>query len=322
LYFSATHSLQYLYTASSGIRGLPEYISVGEVDGVVISYYDSNKRKEVARQNWMADHLNGTYWANETEVGIFHEKTFKENINILKQRFNNTGGIAVFQKMYGCRWEDETDATVSFEAFGYNGEDFMSLEVKTMSWTSTLPQAANTVYRWNHMESYMPHRKAYFQKDCFDWLKKYVRFGNNHLGRKVRSEVSLFQKRSEVVCHATGFYPDAVMITWKKDGVEMMDDVDVGETLPNEDGTFQKRAVLTISPEERKKAQYSCEVTHKSGDPIVLDHEEELNLPLIIAIQLVVVVLIAIVAVAIMMKKKKEYTVTSQEDHGSLTSKA
>lgn len=59
------------------------------------------------------------------------------------------------------------------------------------------------------------------------------------------------------------------MITWKKDGVEIQEDVNVGETLPNEDGTFQKKAVLTVSPEERKNGQYTCEVAHKSGAPIV-----------------------------------------------------
>lgn len=41
--------------------------------------------------------------------------------------------------------------------------------------------------------------------------------------------------------------------------------MDVGETLPNEDGTFQKRAVLTVSPEELKGNEYTCEVVHNSG---------------------------------------------------------
>ena len=68
-----------------------------------------------------------------------------------------------------------------------------------------------------------------------------------------------------MVCHATGFYPDTVKITWKRDGEEIKEEVDVGETLPNGDGTYQKRAVLTVSPEERKRSQYTCEVEHASG---------------------------------------------------------
>ena len=51
-------------------------------------------------------------------------------------------------------------------------------------------------------------------------------------------------------------------MTWKRDGEEMQEDVDVGETLPNGDGTYQKRAVLTVSPEQRTRSQYTCEVEH------------------------------------------------------------
>ncbi|XP_063072760.1 class I histocompatibility antigen, F10 alpha chain-like [Engraulis encrasicolus] len=260
IYFSATHSLQYFYTASLGIPGLPEYISVGEVDGEMISYYDSNVRKQVPKQYWMAKNFTEEYWTSETDLDIFHERVFKVNINILKQRFNQTEGVSVFQKVYGCQWDDQTNATDSFEAFGYNGEDFMSLELKTMTWTSPLPQAANTVHKWNHMESKMPQRKEYFQKDCFDWLKKYVNFGSNHLDMKG--------------CLATGFYPKPVNITWYRDGKVVHEGVYIGETLPNGDGTFQKRVVLRVSPEERREHQYSCEVTHKSGEPIILFHKE------------------------------------------------
>uniref|UniRef100_A0AAY4CKR6 Ig-like domain-containing protein n=1 Tax=Denticeps clupeoides TaxID=299321 RepID=A0AAY4CKR6_9TELE len=70
------------------------------------------------------------------------------------------------------------------------------------------------------------------------------------------------------VCHATGFYPEKVNISWQKDGQDLDEDVDVGETLSNHDGTFQKRAELTVTPDVWKKNQFSCVVEHKSGDPI------------------------------------------------------
>lgn len=59
------------------------------------------------------------------------------------------------------------------------------------------------------------------------------------------------------------------MITWKKNGEEIPEDVDVGETLPNEDGTFQKRAMLGVSSEDWKKSQYTCEVVHTSEEAII-----------------------------------------------------
>ena len=96
-----------------------------------------------------------------------------------------------------------------------------------------------------------------------------VNIPSYYLDLPVSPEVTLLQKDSRVVCHSTGFYPDGGVITWKRDGEDLHEDVDGGETLPNEDGTFQKRAELTVSPEERKKGHFTCEGEHRSGKPIV-----------------------------------------------------
>ncbi|GAA6090326.1 BOLA class I histocompatibility antigen, alpha chain BL3-7-like isoform X2, partial [Tachysurus ichikawai] len=67
---------------------------------------------------------------------------------------------------------------------------------------------------------------------------------------------SVFHKHSpspEVVCHATGFFPKAVMISWRKDGEDVHEDVELRETLPNQDGSFQKRSILKVPAEELQK---------------------------------------------------------------------
>uniref|UniRef100_A0A3Q1EUA2 Ig-like domain-containing protein n=1 Tax=Acanthochromis polyacanthus TaxID=80966 RepID=A0A3Q1EUA2_9TELE len=52
---------------------------------------------------------------------------------------------------------------------------------------------------------------------------------------------------SPVTCHATGFYPDRADLFWRKDGEELIEDVDRGKILPNHDGTFQMSVDLKIS---------------------------------------------------------------------------
>uniref|UniRef100_A0A4W4DMK6 Ig-like domain-containing protein n=1 Tax=Electrophorus electricus TaxID=8005 RepID=A0A4W4DMK6_ELEEL len=69
---------------------------------------------------------------------------------------------------------------------------------------------------------------------------------------------------SPVVCHATGFFPKEVMISWQKNGEDLHENMELRETLPNQDGTFQKRSILTVSPEELDKNDYTC-VVHHSG---------------------------------------------------------
>uniref|UniRef100_A0A3B4E7D9 Ig-like domain-containing protein n=1 Tax=Pygocentrus nattereri TaxID=42514 RepID=A0A3B4E7D9_PYGNA len=81
----------------------------------------------------------------------------------------------------------------------------------------------------------------------------------------VRPKVFLYQRdSSEVVCHATGFFPKALMISWQKNGEDLHEDVDLRETLPNLDDTFQKKSILTVSPEELDKHNYTCIVQHIS----------------------------------------------------------
>ncbi|KAJ8000118.1 hypothetical protein DPEC_G00201530 [Dallia pectoralis] len=50
------------------------------------------------------------------------------------------------------------------------------------------------------------------------------------------------------------------MVTWQKDRQEQHEDVEIGETLPNSDGTFQKSVQLTVKPEEWKNHKYQCVV--------------------------------------------------------------
>ncbi|KAF4074690.1 hypothetical protein AMELA_G00242180 [Ameiurus melas] len=97
----------------------------------------------------------------------------------------------------------------------------------------------------------------------------------------VRPTASLFQKHSsspEVVCHATGFFPKTLNITWRKDGEKLVQDVYLGETLPNQDGSFQKRSILTVSAEDLQTHNYTCVIQHSSLEEEIVLHEEDIRI--------------------------------------------
>lgn len=67
-------------------------MTVGIVDGEPFTYYDSNIRRETPRQEWMAKSVGADYWDQQTQVSIGAEESFVNNINVAKERFNQTGG--------------------------------------------------------------------------------------------------------------------------------------------------------------------------------------------------------------------------------------
>ncbi|XP_059184629.1 H-2 class I histocompatibility antigen, Q9 alpha chain-like [Centropristis striata] len=258
-----THSLINFYTGSSQVPNFPEFVTVGLVNEIETDHYDSNSRKYEPKQEWMirATEDEPQYWQRQTEYRFGHQQVFKANIEILKQRFNQTGGVHIIQRMFGCEWDDETDEVKGYEQHAYDGEDFLSLDLERETWVAPKQQAVITKHNWNNNKALMAQNKHYYTQICPEELKKYVNFGRSSLLRKDLPSVSLLQKTpsSPVSCHATGFYPDGAMMFWRKDGEELHEDVDLGEILPNHDGSFQMSVDLDLSsvkPEDWTR--YDC----------------------------------------------------------------
>ncbi|XP_051991695.1 H-2 class I histocompatibility antigen, Q9 alpha chain-like isoform X4 [Xyrauchen texanus] len=328
LSYAATHSQQYFYTAVTRDINFPEFTTVGLVDNGQFMYFDSNTMKAVPKTEWIRQNEGADYWDRETQNLIDAHQVYKNSIQILKERFNQSTGVHTYQQMYGCEWDDETEATNGFLQEGYDGEDFLSLDLKNFRWISPVPQGFITTERWNKDKALLEHDKHYLNTVCIESLKKYLQYGKSSLEKTVSPRVSLLQKdsSSSVTCHATGFYPSGVTITWMKNGEEHHEDVELGELLPNEDGTFQKTSTLTVTPDEWKNNKFSCLVEHKGinkeESEIRTNYGNSLPIGIIVGVVVAVVLLVGMAGIGykIYQKKKKDFKPVSGSDDGSNSS--
>ncbi|XP_030202513.1 major histocompatibility complex class I-related gene protein isoform X2 [Gadus morhua] len=326
---SVLHSLQYFYTGSSGLTAFPEFVAVGMVDGVQIGYYDSNIQGIVLKQDWMERYARDDpdYLERLTGIAKGDQQWFKVNIGILKKIFYQIGGIHIYQKMYGCEWDDDDDSTDGYEQYGYDGEDFISLDLKTLTWVAAVPQAVPTTQSLNQDKAGLQYQKYYYTKECVGVLKTALSYGESTLQRTDRPRVSLLQRSpsSPVVCHATGFYPDRVVVFWRRDGQELHEQVDPGEVLPNHDGTFQVSVDLNLTAVPQEDwGRYECVVQLRGIedistplDPALIRtnwvYKSGITIPIIIGF-LVLLLTAAAAAVGVFVYKKRNGSDTSSEN--------
>uniref|UniRef100_A0A8C5BRZ8 Ig-like domain-containing protein n=1 Tax=Gadus morhua TaxID=8049 RepID=A0A8C5BRZ8_GADMO len=257
-------SLSYFYTASRGLSTFPEFVAVGMVDKVQIGYYDSNIQSIVLKQAWIdqfhSDHPGEL--ERYTRMVQGNQQSIKYEFGILKI-LNQRGGVHIFQRLFGCEWDDEDGTADGNEQYGYDGEDFISFDLETLTWVAAVPQAVPTKQRWDGSRNWNEQKKYFLTKEFVDLLKELLVYGKSTLQRTERPWVSLLQRSpsSPVVCHATGFYPDRVVVFWRRDGQELHEQVDPGEVLPNHDGTFQVSVDLNLTAVPQEDwGRYECVV--------------------------------------------------------------
>ncbi|XP_070592599.1 major histocompatibility complex class I-related gene protein-like [Erythrolamprus reginae] len=182
---ASSHSMKYFFTSiSEPSQGLPHFVIVGFVDGQAIDHYDSNSRRTKPRVSWMekVGKEDPQYWDSQTQRARANEEIFRGNLEILRNRYNQSEGLHTVQRMYGCELRSDGKKG-GFYQDGYEGRTFITFDKETLTWVAPDPQAQITQRKWDADPGWNQYLKVYLEKECFDWIKKYLSYGNETLLR-------------------------------------------------------------------------------------------------------------------------------------------
>ncbi|KAG7457580.1 hypothetical protein MATL_G00228600 [Megalops atlanticus] len=315
--YTVTHLWKNCLTGTTGVSVFPDFVAVAIVDEDTVGYFDSSIKRLQLRQQWL-ENVDETYIDHYTRSLNTLTQNFQLMLKISMELFNQSGGIHTLQLMFGCQLDDE-GKTEGFVQQGYDGEDFLTLDTSTFTWIAANPQAFIVKQDWESSGTITQIWKIFLVNECIEALNLFIDYGKKSLEREVPPEVSLLQgdPSSPVTCLATGFFPKGIVVSWQKDGEDLHEDVELLETVPNEDGTFQTRSRLAVSPADLKEHKFTCIVDHSSLEKMIIKPvtEEEIKtnrerLPLVaiivgVVVPALVLAVIAAVNGAILWKKRK-----------------
>ncbi|XP_042122595.1 popy Class I histocompatibility antigen, A-1 alpha chain-like isoform X5 [Peromyscus maniculatus bairdii] len=270
------HSLQFFATVTSqpGLRE-PAFIFVGFVDDSQFLCYNNQgeSQRMEPRALWVRQ-MGPEYWERQTRTVKDIAKNSRVNLKEAMDVYNHSGdGSHVFQCVSGCDVGPEGLFLRGYEQHAYDGRDYLALNPDLRSWTAGDSAAQITLSKWEEA-GVAEQRRSYLTGECVESLRTYLEIGKETLLGAVPPKAHVThhprpEGDSILRCWALGFYPADITLIWQLDEEDQTQDMDLVETRPAGDGTFQKwAAVVAPSGEEQR---YTCHVHHEAlTQPLVL----------------------------------------------------
>ncbi|XP_068929494.1 BOLA class I histocompatibility antigen, alpha chain BL3-7-like [Petaurus breviceps papuanus] len=339
--WAGSHSLKYFYAAMSrpGIAK-PRFIAVTYVDDQQVLSFDSDRESQSTelRTPWIEREIPD-YWERETRISREATQRYRMCLQKVSAYYNHSeGGVRTYQRLSGCEVFSNGSFSRGFVQYAYDGQDYLALDTETLRWIAGNAGALNNKRKWEADQSVAKYWKGYMEEECVYWLQRYLENGKEALRPTDPPAVQVTRHTSSdgevfLRCRAQGFYPAEISLTWLRDGEEQLQEMELIETRPAGDGTFQKWAAVGILSGSEQR--YTCRVQHEGlAEPLFLKWEPESSVVGLSAGVITALLLLAAVIVGVVIWRKNisegkrgSYTATASSDSAqgsdvSLTAKA
>ncbi|XP_050776251.1 class I histocompatibility antigen, F10 alpha chain-like [Gopherus flavomarginatus] len=269
------HSLAVLVTAVTQEDGTYHFIMIARLDDVKIAYYSSDVREVRATQTWAEQAVGAEYLQEKTRDFWVYEEGAKGDTRRWMQLHNQTGGVHTEQVHVGCALSDQAPMDPRFQ-FAYDGGDFICFDNRTGTWVAAVQPAFIQKQLWETHKFWTQYVQRYLQSECLETLRSLVQHGRAVLEQQAPPMVSVSRRDDPdssvtLSCHARGFYPRPIHVSWVWDGEDILAEKYSSGILPNDIHSYYMQSFLEISPQQEDGHRYACRVEHSSlPEPVLV----------------------------------------------------
>ncbi|XP_060224958.1 patr class I histocompatibility antigen, A-2 alpha chain-like [Meriones unguiculatus] len=255
----------------------PQFIRVGYLDTTPFEAFDSKAATAVMqpRAPWMEQEPR-EYWEQVTEEALLDSQNNGMILQIMMGYYNHSKNeYHTLQVVRGCSVGNDGRFLCGHHRFAYYGYDYITLNEDLSSWTAE-GKAAHMLRRQWENKSFAQQR-AYLQGSCVERLQTCLDLGKETLLRSDAPQAHVSHQvrpggNVTLRCWALGFYPADISLTWQRDGNNHTQEMELVDTRPAGDGTFQKWAAVVVPSGE--ELRYTCHVNHEAlPEPLTLRWE-------------------------------------------------
>ncbi|XP_021075544.1 hereditary hemochromatosis protein homolog isoform X2 [Mus pahari] len=260
-----THTLRYIRAHSLEGSEKTWLLVLIYVDEELFLKYNGDSREMEPLGCWIKGHGGNETCARETKNLWKEEERLRGMMAETVNQKSQEKGLHTLQATLGCELL-RNGSTRGFWHLGYDGQNLLTFDQKTLTWTVDVPSAQQNKTFWETRAPRADRVKTFLDDICPAQLQRRLASLRNVLQDTGPPMVTVTFRnypvgRVTLTCQAFNLYARVATLAWLQDGKPVQQKTFGPETiLPSGDGTYQAWVSIRVLPGQ--EPQFSCYLKH------------------------------------------------------------